>query len=125
MQQGPELLLSGRLREVLDRLRARFDVIIVDSAPLAAGADPLALGTATGRLLLVLRVGATDLHLTTAKLAALTTMPITLVGAVLNDVRSLNGYREYTYGLSGYELPRDDPQDWESDASSHRLEARL
>jgi hypothetical protein len=32
-------------------------VILVDSAPLAAGVDACALGTTTGNLLLVLRTG--------------------------------------------------------------------
>ena len=102
MQRAPELLLSRTLRDLIGRLSAKYDVIIVDSPPLAAGVDPLALATVTGKLLLVMRAGVTDLPLAVSKLEALDAMPIHTLGVVLNDVRQQDSFRYYTYDLSAY-----------------------
>jgi Mrp family chromosome partitioning ATPase len=89
----------------MGRLRERYSVVIVDSPPLAAGVDPIVLGTATQNLLLVLRSGATDLALAASKLEVLDALPVRVLGAVLNDVRSSGAFRYYTYDVSGYLQP--------------------
>ena len=108
LHRSPELLLSRAMREVMAQLRQNYDVVVVDSPPLAAGVDPLVLATVTGRLLLVLRAGATDLQMAASKLEVLQSLPVEALGAVLNDVRQQGPYRYYTYGVKGYELPADD-----------------
>lgn len=108
MHRGPELLMSPHLPQLVARLHDRYAVVIVDSPPLAAGADPLILGTATGNALLVLRSGTTDLMLTASKLEALDALPITMLGVVLNDVRAGGAFRYYRYDLNGYSLPEPD-----------------
>jgi capsular exopolysaccharide synthesis family protein len=102
MESAPELLLSSSLRELFTRLRTEYSIVIVDSPPLAAGVDPLVLGTATGNLLLVLRSGATDMPLAMAKLDVADSLPVRTIGAVLNDVRRRGAFRYHTYDLSGY-----------------------
>lgn len=99
---SPELLLSQEMRDLMRRLRGAYSVVIVDSAPLAAGVDPLLLGTLTGGLLVVLRSGTSDLKMTASKLEVLDTLPIRSLGAVLNDVDPDGVYRYYTYTLDGY-----------------------
>jgi len=79
------------------------NVVIVDSPPLEAGVDALTLGMATGNLLLVLRMGSTDRDLTEAKLGVLSRLPVHVLGAVLNGVRSGALYRDYSYYTPGYE----------------------
>jgi capsular exopolysaccharide synthesis family protein len=103
-RQGPELLASQRMAQLLRELRSQFDAIIVDSAPLGAGIDAYALGSATGSMLLVLRAGETDRRLAEAKLATIDRMPIRLLGAVLNDVGETDSFRYYRY-LEGYGAP--------------------
>jgi len=103
MTRAPELLLSQKMRDLIGRLRTAYGVVIVDSPPLAAGVDPLVLATLTGRLLLVVRAGTTDLKLAATKLEVLDSLPVRTIGAVLNDVRPGGEYRYYTYGLAGYE----------------------
>jgi capsular exopolysaccharide synthesis family protein len=110
MHRGPELLVSRQMRDLLDQLKARFGIIIVDSPPVAAGIDPLVLATATGNLLLVLRSGTTDVSLAVNRLDVIDTLPVRLVGAVLNDVRGGDGFHDYTYDLTGYP-PLDRPPD--------------
>ncbi|MCC6930931.1 MAG: polysaccharide biosynthesis tyrosine autokinase [Gemmatimonadaceae bacterium] len=100
-KHGPELLASERMREFLDELRARFDAIIVDSAPLGAGIDAFALGAATGSMLVVLRAGETDRKLAQAKLTVLDRMPVRIIGAILNDIGVMPQFKYYYY-LEGY-----------------------
>ncbi|HWC73505.1 MAG TPA: polysaccharide biosynthesis tyrosine autokinase [Gemmatimonadales bacterium] len=104
MQRAPERLLSQNMRDLMAKLRSTFDVVIVDSPPLGAGADPLVLGTLTENLLLVLRTGQSDLNLASTKLEVLNALPVRVIGAVLNDVRSSGVYRYYMYSSAEYEL---------------------
>ncbi len=98
---GPELLASPAMSQLLIGLRSQYSVIIIDSAPLGAGVDPLVLGSLTGNLLLVLRTGLTDRELAEAKLTDLNRLPIRVLGAVLNDVKPQGIYKYYSY-LPGY-----------------------
>jgi capsular exopolysaccharide synthesis family protein len=104
MQQAPERLMLDSMRDLMKRLRSMYSVIVVDSPPLIAGVDPLVLGTLTENLLLVVRAGSTDLKLATAKMEVLHSLPIRVLGAVLNDVRGNGVYRYYTYSTPEYEL---------------------
>jgi capsular exopolysaccharide synthesis family protein len=108
-RQGPELLSSPAMGQLLATLRSSFDVILVDSPPLGAGVDPFVLGTLTGHLLLVLRTGVTDREYTEAKLDLLDRLPVRVLGAVLNDVRATDAYGYYAYYsyLSGYEATEE------------------
>lgn len=100
-RHGPELLASERMTALVRDLRTQFDAIIVDSAPLGAGIDAYALGTATGSMAIVLRAGETDRKLAQAKLTVLDRMPIRLIGAVLNDIGEMPQFKYYYY-LEGY-----------------------
>src|SRR5205807_1243170 len=54
---APELLGSPAMTSLVNGLRSGYDVVLIDSPPLAAGVDPLILSTLTGTLALVLRTG--------------------------------------------------------------------
>ena len=99
--RGPELLTSARLPALLNMVRSKFDVIIVDSAPLAAGVDAYALSVATRNMLLVMRTGHTDRRVAKAKLKLLERLPVRMLGAVVNAVNGSEVYSEYSY-LYGY-----------------------
>ncbi len=110
MHRGPELLCSEALPQLITALRPQYDVILVDSAPLAAGVDPYALGTATGSVLLVLRTGVSDRAIAQAKIEVMQRLPLRVLGAVLNDVRAgAAAYSYYAYSLAGYEVQEEDP----------------
>jgi Mrp family chromosome partitioning ATPase len=100
------------MEELLRTAHRTYDVVLVDSPPLAAGVDPYLLGTLVGNVMLVLRTGRTDRALTEAKLQVLDRLPVQLLGAVLNGVRATGAYRYYSY-LSGYEPPPDETADSE------------
>jgi capsular exopolysaccharide synthesis family protein len=99
--RGPELLTSARLPALLNMVRSKFDVIIIDSAPLAAGVDAYALSVATRNLLLVMRTGHTDRRVAKAKLKLMERLPVRIIGAVVNAVSAADTYTEYSY-LYGY-----------------------
>ena len=105
---GPALVSSAALPRMLAGLRPHHDAIIMDSSPLAAGADAFALGTASGTMVMVLRTGVSDRELAQTKLEVLDHLPIRILGAVLNDVRPGGAYRYYSYYLEGYEA-KDEP----------------
>jgi capsular exopolysaccharide synthesis family protein len=105
---GPELLSSPAMGQLITALRSRYDVILVDSAPMAAGVDPYVLGTLTGNLLLVMRTGVTDREMAQAKVDLLDRLPVRVLGAVLNDVEAGGAYRYYAYYLAGYEVAEED-----------------
>jgi len=104
---GPELLTSPASARLLAQLRPQYDVIIVDSPPLAAGVDPFALATLTGNVLLVVRTGVTDRRLAEAKLDVLEQLPVRMLGAVLNDARMGGAYQYLAYYMAGYELTEE------------------
>lgn len=100
----PELLASSRMAYFIGTLKRSYDVIIVDTPPLAAGGDALILSTLTGNLAVVIRTGATEKQLALAKLDQLSRLPIRILGAILNDVDPTDGYHYYYSGyLPGYE----------------------
>jgi succinoglycan biosynthesis transport protein ExoP len=65
---SPELLTSAALPRLVTELRNRYDVVVFDTPPLAAGIDGYAIAAALGSLVLVVRVGKTQRRLAAAKL---------------------------------------------------------
>jgi polysaccharide biosynthesis transport protein len=107
LSNGPELLSSQRMGDLLAFIRAEYQVILIDSPPLCAGVDPLVLATVTGHVLLVMRTGVTSRTIADAKLAMLERLPVRILGAVLNGFESGEAYRYYSY-LPGYETTSEE-----------------
>lgn len=108
---SPELLASGRMGKLLGEVRGDFDVVIVDTPPLGAGADSMVLGALAGHLTVVVRSGSTDRELTMAKLEPLHRLPIRVLGVVLNDFvpdRLSSYYKYYGSYLPDYEAGLED-----------------
>lgn len=106
-RQGPELLTSVAMEQLVAHLRREYDVILFDSPPFAAGIDAYALATVARHIVVVLRVGKTDRKLADAKLATLDRLPVQVLGAIMNDVRLEGEYQYYSY-LDGYSVQRDE-----------------
>jgi succinoglycan biosynthesis transport protein ExoP len=100
-RNSPELLTSAALPPLASELRQRFDVVIFDTPPLAAGVDAFAVATAAQNLMLVLRIGQTDRRMASAKLELVDRLPVRVLGAVLNGVQ-LRGEFEYYKYSEGY-----------------------
>jgi capsular exopolysaccharide synthesis family protein len=121
-RNAPELLGTPRMRELFVAMREQFDMVIVDTPPLGAGIDPFVLSTLTGNLMLVLRAGATERDMAEAKLQVVDQLPIRLVGAVMNDVRTtMNDYKYYSYSY-GYGAV-DEPSEQKAIVGTEKIPA--
>jgi capsular exopolysaccharide synthesis family protein len=98
--RAPELLVSESMAGLVRAMRLKFDVVIIDSPPLAAGIDAYALGAAAGSMVIVLRTAVTDRKLAAAKLEVLDRLPVRILGAVLNAVPDGATYRYYAADYS-------------------------
>jgi capsular exopolysaccharide synthesis family protein len=111
LARAPELLTGAQIQRLLARLRSHYEVIIVDTPPMAAGADAFQLGLLTGAMAIVFRAGTSDKALVEAKLRSLGDVPLRILGGVLNDLSS-KAIRSYGYH-SAYYLPGYEAEDEE------------
>lgn len=96
-RRAPELLATPRLTQLIAQMAAEYDVVIVDSPPLGAGFDAYALSTATGNMALVMRAGLTDRKMAAAKMETIDTLPVRVMGAILNGIKLTGAYQYYSY----------------------------
>jgi len=99
---NPQAVLAAeRTRQVLRALAERFDVVLIDTAPLLAVGDTVPLLDQSDGVVLVGRVGRTDRGAATRGVAAVRQVPgATLLGVVAND---LPGTLGDDYGGLGYD----------------------
>ncbi|HEY8055322.1 MAG TPA: CpsD/CapB family tyrosine-protein kinase [Terriglobales bacterium] len=93
--EGAELLTSQRLPELLQQARTRFDLVLVDGAPVGPVADSRVLARAVDASVLVVRAGCTNF--TAVEEAAALLRP-GLLGCVLNGAKLARN--RYGYGYS-------------------------
>ncbi len=98
-RRGPELLTGPRLTQLVGLLKREYDVVVIDSPPLGAGSDAYALGIAAENMVIVLRAGLSDRKMAAAKLRTLETLPVRLLGGVLNSIKMTGQYQYYSYYL--------------------------
>jgi Mrp family chromosome partitioning ATPase/capsular polysaccharide biosynthesis protein len=107
----PAVLASNRLVQVLDELRDRFDIVLIDSAPVLAVTDTVPLLRYADATLFVGRLGVTTRD--TAKRLAdfVARVPgLNMLGVVANDLSRLEaGTYGYGYGY-GYDPAAKKPR---------------
>ncbi len=103
--QPAELLESFRFQALLDQCREKFDVILLDSPPLLAVADPVILSQVTDGMVLAVRVQKNGRQSVERARAMIDEEHTRIIGVVVNGVSSQDqqfgyGYRgkSYTYG---------------------------
>ncbi len=104
----PELLASSRLRVLMDLLREQFDVILIDTPPVATLTDAAVLASECDGVILVVKAAATDLKLVHRALGQLDAVQAKVAGIVLNMLdakkdpyyygRYASKYQEYYEG---------------------------
>ena len=94
-----ELLTSERMEELLTSLKPNFDFILIDSPPILAVSDSLAMGPLADGAILVARGGQTPIPALKQAKEKLDAHKIKCLGVILNDVDLIeeDGYyaREY------------------------------
>jgi capsular exopolysaccharide synthesis family protein len=94
-----ELLLSDRMKNLLDSLTPIFDWIIIDSPPTLPVHDSSILAGLTDGVLLVLKAGVTPLAV--AEKATEEFKHKNLLGVIFNQVQKSDSYGEYEYNYQG------------------------
>ena len=101
-----ELLHSEAFRNVLTKLRDRFDRVIVDSPPIIAVTDATVLSTLVDGVVVVVRASSTTKDLVRRALKSLRDVGSQVVGVVLNAANveddSYKAYQYYSYRREGY-----------------------
>ena len=99
-----ELLLTERMKILLDKLTPIFDWIIIDSPPAIAVHDASILADLCDGVLFVVRAGSTDFEV--AQRAAGEFRAESLLGVVLNRVDKNETYGDYYYGYNADAEPK-------------------
>jgi polysaccharide biosynthesis transport protein len=97
----PSLLGSKQMKSLLDVMRPRFDLIIIDSAPVLAVSDTLPLARIADSTILVIQWVKTDRKLAMAGLREVIDAGGIVAGALLTRVH-IRRHRQYRYYDSGY-----------------------
>jgi Mrp family chromosome partitioning ATPase/capsular polysaccharide biosynthesis protein len=109
----PAVLASNRVAQILDDLRSRYDVVLIDSAPLLAVSDTVPLLRYADAALFVGRLGVTTRDRAKRLTEFLARVPdVTVLGVVANDLSRLEaGAYGYAYGYShGYASSAKEPK---------------
>lgn len=91
------LLYSGKMVNLLKRLRNEFEMVLVDTPPLMLLSDARVLGRLTDGVILVFRAGKTTMESAQAVHQQLSEDNIDVVGTILNDWTPENGTGPYPY----------------------------
>ncbi len=98
--RNPATLLGSRaMRELIERLRATFDIIIFDSPPVLVATDAALLATQCDATVMLALSGHTDMNALTQSIDELEQVGATIAGTALNrfDPSPMYGYKT-TYG---------------------------
>jgi len=102
-----ELLVSRNFRDLLVALRARYDLIIIDSPPVQLVSDALVIGAQSTGLIFVVKADDTPIPLAQRALKRVAAANIPIFGVVLNQkdfkkaekyYGEYSGYEKYWYG---------------------------
>ncbi|MGE5728249.1 MAG: GumC family protein, partial [Gemmatimonas sp.] len=80
------ILTLDRVREVLERLSPEFDTVVIDSPPINLLADAALLGSAADAVMLVVRVGHTQVDDLRFAMDQLDSTHAPVIGTLLNDI---------------------------------------
>ena len=101
-----ELLNSTRTSDIIDALKARFDLVLIDSPPILPVTDAAVISGRVDGTLMVVTAGVTTKRSLTRALNSLRQVDAPIIGFALNRASSDGGYG-YSYE---YYPPRDAPR---------------
>jgi polysaccharide biosynthesis transport protein len=96
------LLHSDRMSAIVKRLRSEFDVVLIDTPPMALLSDARVLGSIADGVLLVFRAGKTTRESALAAQQCFREDGITILGTVLNDWKARKSRARTRQYLSRY-----------------------
>lgn len=103
--QAMRYLTSDRMRLILQALAPRYDIILLDSAPVLVGAEVLTLSRMVEKVAFLVRWGDTRREAVMEAIKDLLEVQADIAGVVMTRVDS-KGYRNYAYSGMSYEYDR-------------------
>jgi capsular exopolysaccharide synthesis family protein len=97
-----ELLLDSRVEEMFEWLKANFDVILIDTAPVGMVSDAMTLGKFADTTLYIVRQGYTYKKQISLIDEFYHENRLPRISIIINDVKLKPGYGYYGYGRYGY-----------------------
>jgi tyrosine-protein kinase Etk/Wzc len=98
-----ELLLEARIDDLFAYLKANFDIIVMDTAPIGIVSDALALSKYVDASIYIVRQGVTHKKQLELVNDLTTEAKLPRISIILNDIRTGGGYGYYSgYGRYGY-----------------------
>jgi tyrosine-protein kinase Etk/Wzc len=97
-----ELLLSPRLKSLMDYVKENFEVVIMDTAPVGLVSDAVTLGVFANATIYIVRRGHTVRRLLGLIQDLYLTKKLPSISILLNDVKLEGGYYGGYYGGYGY-----------------------
>ena len=95
-----ELLASARMKDLLDRLKKEYDVIIIDGTPLCMVSDILSLSPIIDGYVLVARAEMTNKKVLANSISMIKNINGKVLGVILAR-KKVKGSRKYGYGGYG------------------------
>jgi capsular exopolysaccharide synthesis family protein len=96
-----DIFSSRRMEQILEKLKAQYDLVIIDSPPVMAVADARIIGRLVDKTLFVVRWDKTPAKVAKAALEQLQRYGTDVAGIVLQQV-DLDRYGRFSHGSSGY-----------------------
>lgn len=91
------LFASQKMSDLIERLKQKYDMIVIDSSPILSAADSIALSSKVDGVLLVLFSGKTDGKTANRGIKALERINANIIGTVVTDVDYAKHYGYYRY----------------------------
>lgn len=96
------LIASDEMRELIERCRQKFDLVILDSPPVLGIADGLHLGHLADSVMLVVRENVSNRKAVQEAVSLLVSSHMPVVGCVLNDIDPRASAYGYGYAYRDY-----------------------
>jgi polysaccharide biosynthesis transport protein len=91
------LQVTARIRELLESLTPKFDLVVIDTPPVNLLADAAILGSAADAVLLVVRAGHTQIDAVRYATDRLAAARAPVIGTLLNDVQRRHAVDDDSY----------------------------
>lgn len=105
-----DLLESDRMAAVIAELEASYDLVVIDSSPLAVVPDAIPLASQVSGVLIVVREGKSTSTAARSLRKQLDNLQITPLGIILNGAsRDEDGGHYGYYGYASIDAPKDSP----------------
>ncbi len=102
-----ELLGSERMRQLLETLKQRYNVILIDTPPIIAVTDASVLAPLADGVLLVVRSAQTQKDAALHAYEQLRRVKANVLGVILNGLQAFNSYGSYYYYQYHYYYGKD------------------